>query len=211
MWGLLSNRVGVYIDGFNLFFAIKRKRWKHFYWYDPYQLAFDLCRTDETLVFCKYFTARVANNPEKQKRQASYLDALAAHSKAEIIYGRYKDEEHYCIGCGNRNKVPKEKMTDVNIAVQMLRDGFEDKWDRVILISGDSDLVPPLKALQELFPHKVRTLVFPPDQYTKELYDLSSSKLSVGQERLTKAALPEEILTASGHKIKRPARWSRPI
>ena len=35
-------------------------------------------------------------------------------------------------------------MTDVNIATQMMIDAFQDKYNMAMLISGDSDLVPPI-------------------------------------------------------------------
>jgi hypothetical protein len=42
-------------------------------------------------------------------------------------------------------------MTDVNIATQILIDAFQDKYDMTMLISGDSDLVPPIRTIHELF------------------------------------------------------------
>ena len=42
-------------------------------------------------------------------------------------------------------------MTDVNIATQMIIDAYQDKYDTAMLISGDSDLVPPIKAINENF------------------------------------------------------------
>jgi len=187
---------------------MKRKKWKHCYWYDPQRLALGLCRPDEELVFCKYFTARVANNPGKQKRQSDYLDALGACSQAEIFWGRYKDEEHTCTKCFEVNKVPKEKMTDVNIAVEILRDAFEDKWDRVVLVSGDSDLVPPFRAVRDLFPKKERMIAWPPDQFTSELGQLNSGQsVSIGRMRLEAATLPEEVTLKNGYVVKRPDRW----
>lgn len=35
-------------------------------------------------------------------------------------------------------------MTDVNIAVEMMRDAFQDRFDAALLISADSDLVASL-------------------------------------------------------------------
>jgi len=38
----------------------------------------------------------------------------------------------------------EEKRTDVNIAVYMLDDGYRNLADTFVLVSGDSDLVPPI-------------------------------------------------------------------
>ena len=52
-------------------------------------------------------------------------------------------------------------MTDVNIATQILIDAYQDNFDMAMLISGDSDLVPPIKAVHELFPKKRVFVTFP--------------------------------------------------
>ena len=41
---------------------------------------------------------------------------------------------------------PEEKKTDVNISVRMIKDCIQDKTDKLILVSADSDLIPPLEA-----------------------------------------------------------------
>ena len=58
------------------------------------------------------------------------------------------------MNCGNKWLAPKEKMTDVNIATEMLQDAFLDKYDMAMLISGDSDLIPPIRAIHNNFKKK---------------------------------------------------------
>ncbi|MGH9629467.1 MAG: NYN domain-containing protein [Bryobacteraceae bacterium] len=43
-----------------------------------------------------------------------------------------------------------EKMTDVNIAVELLQDAFQGAFDTAILISADSDLIAPIAAVRRL-------------------------------------------------------------
>ena len=45
-------------------------------------------------------------------------------------------------------------MTDVNIAVELLGDAQDDAFDTAIIISGDSDLTPPVRATLERYPGK---------------------------------------------------------
>ena len=42
-------------------------------------------------------------------------------------------------------------MTDVNIAVELLQDAFQDAFDTAILISADSDLIAPIAAVKRSF------------------------------------------------------------
>lgn len=41
-------------------------------------------------------------------------------------------------------------MTDVNIATAIIVDAYKDAYDMAMLISGDSDLTPPIKADEEV-------------------------------------------------------------
>jgi uncharacterized LabA/DUF88 family protein len=55
------------------------------------------------------------------------------------------------------------KMTDVNIAVEMLVDAYNNTFDTALLISADSDLTAPLVAIRNLFPGKRVIVAFPPN------------------------------------------------
>lgn len=104
------------------------------------------------MIQVKYFTSRVSNNPDKQKRQSIYIDALESEN-IKIIYGNYQDGSEECKRCGNIWRTAKEKMTDVNIATSIII-AFKDEYDMAMLISGDSDLVPPIRAVHEHFKNK---------------------------------------------------------
>lgn len=116
----MVERVIAYIDGFNLYFGLKSKNWKRYYWLDVHQLAQNLLKPDQELVVVRYFTSRISEPPDKQKRQATYLEALSTLPKVTITYGRYQMNDHRCPHCGRSEKIPSEKMTDVNIAVELL-------------------------------------------------------------------------------------------
>ena len=51
-------RVAVYIDGFNLFYGLRSKGWRRYYWLDIYRLAQNLLLPGQSLAAVKYFTAR---------------------------------------------------------------------------------------------------------------------------------------------------------
>jgi hypothetical protein len=65
-------RVLVYVDGFDLYFVMKDAGFEYCKWLDIEKLTKDLLKTNQELRQIKYFTSRVGNNPEKQKRQTSY-------------------------------------------------------------------------------------------------------------------------------------------
>lgn len=52
----------------------------------------------------------------------------------------------------------EEKGSDVNLATQLLHDGYQDLFDIAVLISNDSDLLSPVKILREHLGKKVGIL-----------------------------------------------------
>ncbi len=70
-------RVIAYIDSFNLYFGLKDKNWKKYYWLDLPALAHALLKPDQQLLATHYFTARIrlkGNNHSDMQRQTTYLE-----------------------------------------------------------------------------------------------------------------------------------------
>ena len=155
-----QQNVIAYIDGFNLYFGLKAKKWNRFYWLNLEGMVKDLLKPNQVLIKTKYFTSRIGNNPQKQKRQNTYLDAIQAYSPIDIYYGVYQLNKKTCLFCNKDNIIPNEKMTDVNIATEILSDAFQNLFDIALLVSADSDLVAPVKKVQSLFPSKESWFVF---------------------------------------------------
>jgi len=204
---LISKKVVAYIDGFNLYFGMKSKNWQKFYWLDIYSMIQSMLRTDQELVSVKYFTSRVTDNPDKQQRQNDYLEALKNNPGIEIYYGKYQLNKRICTNCGFANIIPNEKMTDVNIATELLADGFANLFDTALLISADSDLVGPVKRVLHLFPSKRVVIYFPPNRHSVDLSKIASRVLHVSRDILIKNQLPDIIQKADGYSLTRPSRW----
>jgi len=203
-------RVISYIDGFNLYFGIKASDSKHHLWLDLLALSRNLSMPFQDVVEVKYFTSRISGPGSKQRRQSTYLDALGTLDKTlfRIFFGKYQDEPQKCRLCGREDTVSHEKMTDVNIAVEMMRDAFQDRFDTALLISADSDLCPPVSAIRSLFPEKRVVVGFPPARRSTELANVASNKFVVGRVNLAKSQFPVEIRTSSGVVLKKPETWA---
>lgn len=198
-------RVAIYIDGFNLYFGMKQADWGT-KWLDVEALSRNMLKAEEELISVKYFTARVKNNKEKSKRQSQYLDAIDSTS-TEIIYGKYKSGEVKCNKCKHTWPKNEEKMTDVNISVHMLIDGMQDKYDKCIVISGDSDLTPPIRALKEHFPGKNILVAFPPERFANELKQAADNHFHIKKHLLIKSQFRDEIILPSSYILHKPSQW----
>jgi len=149
-----NERVIVYVDGFNLYFGLKDRGWRHLYWLNIRKFGENLVKPCQSLVGVKYFTSRITTQNEKRRRQAVFLEALEATDGIEVFFGKYNANEVICRNCSHIRIQYQEKMTDVNIATQMMVDAFQNKFDAAILVSGDSDLHSPIKAIKSVFPEK---------------------------------------------------------
>ena len=199
-------KVSVYIDGFNMYFGMLAKKLHHCKWLDFYALAEDLLKPEQKLVQVNYFTARVRDDEEKQRRQNVYLEALEA-SGVNIIYGHYQSNHVKCYRCGHVWSNPNEKMTDVNIATHLLVDAYRDHYDTALLISGDSDLVPPIKAVLHNFGSKRIVAAFPPARKNIEVANSVSAYFNIGKRKLERNQLPEKIQKKDGFVLTKPVEW----
>ena len=202
----MSERVSFYIDGFNLYFGLKSK-FPNLKWLNLELLAKSYLKDHQKVEEIKYFTARVAGDPSKEKRQRTYLDALRT-TRTQLIYGHYKSRAKFCYSCGHSWRDNEEKMTDVNIATHMIMDALGDKYDVAFLISGDSDLVPPIKAIRKHFKEKRVIVGFPPDRVNTTVKNAASGIMYIGRRNLAISQFSETVLSKSKYPLKRPKDWS---
>jgi len=199
-------KVNFYVDGFNLYFGIVNAQYNHCKWLDIEKLAQILKHNSHEINRIKYFTSRINNNPEKQKRQKAYLNALST-TKTELIFGEFRTNWMKCMACGNGWYDSKEKKTDVNIAVNLITDAFKDDYDVAIIISGDSDLVPAVLAVKEMFPKKEIRMAFPPTHESNDLKKAAHGSFKIGLQKLEISQLPLDLANKYGEAIKKPDEW----
>ena len=154
-------RVIVYIDGFNLYYGLRERQWRRYYWLDIHRLAENLLRSHQKLIAVRYFTTRIAPRPKaKRRRQDTFIEALETLPDLTIHFGRFLSKEITCKKCGKTRQTYEEKMTDVNIAIELLCDAQDDLFDTAIIVSGDGDLVSPINTILRRFPEKHVVVAF---------------------------------------------------
>lgn len=202
-----KERVIAYIDGFNLYFGIREAGFDNCRWLNIKNLVEKLLKPHQELMSVKYFTSRVSNSPDKQKRQSTYIDALVS-TGANIIYGNYQDGSQECKRCGNIWRTAKEKMTDVNIATAIIVDAFKDEYDMAMLISGDSDLTPPIREVHTLFKNKRVFIAFPPKRHNSSMALMAKGSEIIGRKKLVDAQFDTEVTSKTGYILKIPKEWT---
>ncbi len=205
-------RANIYIDGFNLYYgAVKNTRYK---WLDIGRL-FAMLRPHDEIQTIYYFTAEISGS--HHAHQMAYLSALATLPKLKIILGKYKLKQVLCgvaackFRCGRAFYVPEEKRTDVQMALQLTHDAWTDACDRFILVSGDSDLVPAVRAVKSIAPDK-KVVVYIPARNEKrgaalELRGTADKARILPNELIRRAQFPAKIPDGFGDFVHKPESW----
>ena len=200
-------RAIVYIDGFNLYYGIRSLNDPALKWLDVEYLAKSFLKPSTHLEEVKYFTTMITGDIEKVHRQKIYLDALKRHcSKLTIIKGHFLEKGTNCYKCGYYNQTYEEKKTDVNIACEMLADAYENRLDIAFLVSGDSDLAPPVEKV--IARGKAVIVASPPKRKSLELNKVATGTFNINARRLKKSLLPSEISTKN-RKLTVPKVWKK--
>lgn len=202
-------RVATYIDGFNLYFGLKAARFKRYYWLDLEQLSTHLLKHNQQLVATHYFTARIRDNGRNaadRKRQSDYLEALQVRN-IDVQYGHFLEKPRRCHQCRATWTSYEEKMSDVNLAVQLQADAFDDVFDTALIISGDSDMTTPIRRIRRRFPRKRLIVGFPPERHSAELKRAAHGYTYIGEDKLRQSQLPDTLTKPDGHVLTRPVTW----
>jgi uncharacterized LabA/DUF88 family protein len=197
----------VYVDGFNLYFGLRDSNLRRFLWLNIKAMAQNLLKGNQQLVVTKYFTSRISGPSDKRVRQTTFLEALETLNDFKIYYGHYLSKEIICKNCKQSWLRFEEKMTDVNIATEMLVDAFENRFDTALLISADSDLVGPINAIKKNFPQKRIIVFFPPKRSSLALKNAADIQLSIGHGLLAQSQFPNKVIRADGFILSRPSQW----
>ncbi len=169
------------------------------------KLAEQVIGPEDTIEGVFYFTAFAYWNRPKVARHKEYIKVLRSVG-VEVIRGRFMRKETECHLCHRFYVTHEEKRTDVNIALKILRDAIEDRYDRALIISADSDLLPAIKAVQNCVPGKDIGVMFPIGRGGYELRNNADFRRKMTEKLLKTSQFPDKVRI--GDKIiERPADW----
>jgi uncharacterized LabA/DUF88 family protein len=199
----------VYIDGFNFYYGCIRS--SPYRWLDLFKFAQAMLPKNE-VVRVKYFTAIVKPSPKdrtKTVRQQTFLRALGTIPEIEIFLGSFQAHpvtRPRADGSGSVEVIDmKEKGSDVNLATELLVDGFTNAYDVAVVVSNDSDLVAPIRAVRAKL-GKAVGIINPHQRQSVELRRSASFIKEVRTWTLADSLLPSVLHDANG-EIHKPDGW----
>jgi len=203
----MLTRVVFLFDGFNLYHALHENINYHKYkWLNLNKLANCFVTKSDQIVQILYFTALATWSPEKVNRHKLLIRALELNN-VKIIYGEFKRKDKYCTLCHNSYHTYEEKQTDVNIAIQLFELAIHDKFDKAIIVSGDSDLLPSITAVRNNFPQKNIGIVIPIGRRAEALKNNCDFHIKMKEKHLQSSRFDQEIHIDDKVKLICPTAW----
>jgi len=201
------NNVAVFIDGFNLYHALEDNPSYHKYkWLDLRKLTECFIGSKDAITKVFYFSAYATWNPQKLSRHKVYVEALRLVN-IEPVFGAFRRKDRLCRICKKRYSTFEEKRTDVNIALKLFQTAIADLWDKALILSGDSDLIPAIQAIKTTFPNKRIGIVIPAGRRAEELKQVADFHMKVKEKHLKTCQFEDEIKMDKDRVLKRPSLW----
>ncbi len=193
------------------FSNIRGKKYEYYKWLDLHSLMQNFLEKNDKLVTIYYFSAYADWKPEQMKRHKLYVQALE-NVGVRFIEGRFKQKQQKCKAqCKQKFTKHEEKETDVNIALYLLRDAYEDIYDKAILVSQDSDLCPVVEMVKKKFPNKKLKIITPLNaRHSSKMINLVGKKHRgmINQIHIERALFDAAIVLPNGKTIIRPQKYT---
>ncbi|MBN2320988.1 MAG: NYN domain-containing protein [Acidobacteria bacterium] len=184
-------RYAVYVDGFNVFYALKWS-YRQFLWLNYRALAETVLGPKDSLTNTIYFSALAKWKPNDVKQHQTFIKAQR-WAGVEVVLGKFREKEIACHLCHQRFRTHKEKRTDVNIAVRVVADAVKDLYDRAVLVTADSDLIPAIQTVHELAPAKQIGVMIPIGRNSYDLKNTADFIKKMPQAKLKHACFPQSL------------------
>ena len=156
-----------------------------------------------------YFTALArhmeASRPGTVARHLRYIDALQA-TGVETALGHFKRRSVRCPICGRSFHRWEEKQTDVAIATRLAKAASAGACERLVLMSGDTDLVPAIRETRGTWATNVG-VAFPARRANAQLRQAADWSVNLGAATYARHQLPIALTSPDGRCIERPAEW----
>lgn len=222
---MIPKRAACFIDGFNLYHSLdSRRELRKYKWLDLWKLCQRFLTFDERLSDVFYFTAYTDWNTGRQSRHHAYV-AINQAQGCKVILGKFQEITRVsrvkcrrpCVKgssqlfCDKPYPAHEEKMTDVNIAVNIIKSCVQKSCDAVYLLSGDNDLVPALETAKELCLDIRIRVMLPINAKAKKIMSFCRQNdfkyMRICEQHLAESQFPNSVIVED-KVYSKPSHWS---
>lgn len=154
-----------------------------------------------------YFSALARHltpvDPGIVDRHCAYIAALE-HTGVEVVLAHFKGKDVRCPHCKRQFKRYEEKETDVAIALKLIEVFARNEADTVVVVSGDTDLLPAMRSSRRLFPDRKIGVAFPFNRHTAQMQQEADYSFHLRQKEVERAQFASTLTLPDGAVIQRP-------
>lgn len=206
---IFRRRAAVYVDGFNLFHAVQDLGREYLKWLDLQALGRAIAPRSEVIRRVVWATAFRPGARHHTALHQAYFDALRARG-VECLTGHFVVFSDGCNACGHTWTVSQEKQSDVNLALSVLDDAHQNRFDVCYLVTTDGDHAATARFLKERYPAKKLVIVAPPGRPTnRTLLEWADARTEITPAQLERSLLPAVVDGPDG-AIERPSIYEPP-
>jgi uncharacterized LabA/DUF88 family protein len=207
-------RTIVYVDGFNLYFGSLRNRPCR--WLNIEQAIRLHLAPTHRIEAIKYYSAKLnprPSDPDQPARQALYFRALRTIPSLQIHLGHFLTKN---VRMAIANPLPggpvsieviktEEKGSDVNLATHMVHDAHCGLFECAVVLSGDSDLLEPVRIVKNGL-RKVVGVLNPQKHPCAVLKREATFYKHLRPGLLAKSVFPDRLADSQGD-FHKPSSW----
>ncbi|HOL22904.1 MAG TPA: NYN domain-containing protein [bacterium] len=109
----------------------------------------------------------------------------------KVEKSKFKKRDMECPKCGLKYYKPTEKQTDVKIAIKIFEVFYKKISDAIVIISGDTDLVPAIRTAKNIFNNIKIGVIIPYGNRSEELKSVSDFCYSIPSHKYINHLLPD--------------------
>lgn len=212
------NRVAFLVDGFNVYHSLREAEpivGRPLKWLDLNGLCASYARRGffdrqsvlrSVTYFSAYATFRSQTDPSAVTHHRTYVRALDA-TGVETVMGRFKARSRRCPACGTVYRAHEEKETDVAIALRILEVAHLSDCDSIVIVTGDTDILPAIRAARLVAPDKPLVIGFPYRRFNHELRAAAGRHFKIRPQAYARHQLPNPVTGPDGAAILKPPQW----
>ena len=204
----------VYVDGFNLYYG--RHKGTTSKWLDVSSLMSKLLPRHD-IEHIRYFSAAVSprpSDPNLALRQKAYFAALTSVPNLTLHLGTFLQTTPMMPVHQPRPGAPayvrvvktEEKGSDVALASYLVADGCLGRFEAAVVVSNDSDLVPPIEIVRSELGLTVGVLN-PQRRPSVHLQKAASFLRPIRAGAVAASQFPDDVLLPDGSQISKPLDW----
>lgn len=144
----------------------------------------------------------------KVSRHLNYI-RIQEHFGVKVIRGEFRKTSKFCRKCQRPFETFEEKETDVNIAIKLFEQAYHNTYDTAIILSGDSDQLPAIRAVKKNFPSKKFGVIIPPEKTAEHLKRESDFHRKIKLTHLKSSLIEDPFIFPDGLTINCPENWKQ--